>query len=188
MFNQEFIKDLYAVLKKHGIKQNSFVFVGQKDEELKIKNIIDNPSSYDVKTYGNPKVYAEFLERGKDQKYVWIMVSSPPADWKIPRKEMLTAYDDRSLVFPDRDPTSGCLLNYGLGNNRVTIHNEFIPSIGHKLSRNAIKVKGLDIADNDLTNIEIESVQTNMYKNKGNELSRMQLIVKDIYDLHNKIA
>ena len=180
--NKELLNDLYTVFKKHGVDRSYITFQNQAVQEEKIKKIIENPASYDPKTYGSPKIYAEFLERKKDQKFVWLMISTAIKKWRIDRKEAITRYDNGKLIVPDRDPTSNCLLNYGFNRNRVTSLSEFLPSIGHKTSRDLTKIRKLSIEDNDLDNIEIESLATNIYKGKGSRLNRFQLFVKDILD------
>lgn len=179
---QEAINEINAVLKKYSIE--TVQFKGQTAIEEKIITKQNNPASYNARTYGNMQIYNEFKKRNNDHKYVWIQTSSAVKNWGI-RESLTEAYNKDPSILPDRDPTSQVLIDYMIGDNKVTSLPEFQPSVGHIMSRDNIKVKKLEIKDDDISNIEIESLQTNIYKNKGNALSRFQLFVKDIKDSCN---
>lgn len=173
-------EDLLAVLKKHGYHPRMFKFQGQKEIEEKILAKQKNPASYDARTYGNPKTYAEFLKRGNDLRFVFLCHSPARIKWKIDKDLLLEGYDSGQFVFPDYCPDTGVLLDYGLGNNNTTQSPQFKPSFEHKMSRHEIAVKGLAIEWNDIDNIEIISSSANTYRNDGTFIHRLQLFASEL--------
>jgi len=172
--------DINAVFSKYGVNNRTFKFKGQEEVESKIQKIKDDPSPYDPKTYGSPKIYAEFLERDKDLKFVFLNISPARKNWGIDLEEIIKEYDARRFICPDADPDSGCMLNYGFNRNSVTEDPEFKPTFEHIITRKEIEIKGLNINHNDISNLEIISFATNTYRNKGTFINRFQLFASEL--------
>lgn len=178
MDNQQLIEmltEINAVFFKYGVDNRTFKFKGQEELELKILHAKNNPAPYDPQTYGNPKIYAEFLERNKDRKFVFFHISPARKDWKINAVDLIREYDLGNFSAPDFCPDSGCMLDYGFGRNSVTSNPEFRPSFEHIIPRNEIAIKGLNIEYNDIANLEIISNASNTYRSKGTFINRLQL-------------
>lgn len=178
MDNQQlinFLTEVNAVFQKHGVNNRTFKFKGQEDIESKILHVKNNPASYDPKTYGNPTIYAEFLERNKDRKFVFFHISPARKNWKINSNDIIKEYDLGNFSAPDFCPDSGCMLDYCFGRNAVTSNPEFRPSFEHIITRNEIAIKGLNIEHNDISNLEIISEASNIYRSKGTFINRLQL-------------
>ena len=176
----QFELDLLAVCKKHGYHPRNYKFQGQTEMEEKIIAKRDRPASYDARTYGNPKTYAEFLRRDNDLHYVFLCHSPARISWKIDKDELLEAYDTGVFKFPEFCPDTGVMLDYGLGNNKTTQSPQFKPSFEHKMSRHEIAVKGLDIQWNNIENLEIISSSANTYRNDGTFIHRLQLFCSEL--------
>ena len=178
--SNQLLKDLVAVLEKHGYNNRTFKFKGQESIEDKILSIKLNPSSYDPKTYGNSKIYAEFEERGKDLKFVFLNISPARRNWKINLQDLVREYDLGNFSFPDYCPDTGVMLDVGFGRNSVTELPEFKPSFEHMKTRKQIKDQGLKIEFNDISNLEIISSAANTYRNKGVFEHRFQLFASEL--------
>ena len=178
--NKDCINDLIAVLDKHGYHYRSFKFKGQEINEQKILAIKNNPATYDAKTYSNMINYAEFEERGKDLKFLFLQMSPARKNWKINKDDIIRKYDNGTFILPDYCPDTGVMLDYGFGRNSVTKLPEFKPSWEHKDSRKLISDRGYDIEDNDITNLEIISLAANIYRNKGVFEHRAQLFFAEL--------
>tara|TARA_B100001057_G_C22576234_1_gene843164 strand:- start:40 stop:594 length:555 start_codon:yes stop_codon:yes gene_type:complete len=172
--------EIIAVLEKHGYHNRMFIFKGQKVLEDKILEVKNNPAPYDAKTYGDTKTYAEFLERGNDLKYVFMKISPARMKWKISFPDLIKEYDAGKFIFEDHCPYLGVRLDPGFGRNSVTELPEFKPSFEHIITRKQINDKGLDIAFNDISNLEIVSSAANTYLNKGVPEHRFQLFASEL--------
>lgn len=171
---------MVAVLEKHGYHNRMFKFVGQENIEQKILEIKNNPATYDPKTYGNPKIYAEFLERKKDLKFVFLKISPARKNWGINEVDIIREYDKGNFKFHDICPDTGVMLDPGFGRNSATELAEFKPSFEHIITRDKIKRSGLDIEYNDISNLEIISSAANTYRNKGVFEHRAQLFFAEL--------
>jgi hypothetical protein len=178
--SKDLFQDIEAVLKQHGYHSQMFKFAGQETIEQKILERKKNPASYDPKTYGDPKIFAEFEERGKDLKFVFLNISSARKNWGINLPDLIREYDVGNFSFPDRCPDTGVLLDPGFGRNSVTELPEFKPSFEHIITRKEINDKGLGIEYNDISNLEIISSAANTYRNKGVFEHRAQLFFSEL--------
>lgn len=159
---KELLEDLYKIFQKHDFDPTEIRFKGQKHEEQRIQEVKENPwPEYDETTYGTHENYAHFL-KNKDLKYIWAHNNKRIKYWQLDPSDVYK-------LCPDRCPMSGVLIDYGLGKNKVTSKIEFRPSIEHIVPR----ASGGN-AYGDITNIEILTQASNMYKSKGTVLNFLQ--------------
>ena len=159
---KELMEDLHKVFQKHGFDPVNLKFKGQKDIEERIQKTKESPwPEYNEATYGSHENYAHFLKHN-DLKYIWAHNSERVRYWQLDP-------DDVYKLCPDRCPMSGVLIDYGIGHNKVTSKIEFRPSIEHIIAR----ASGGE-AYGDITNIEILTQASNMYKSKGTVLNFLQ--------------
>ena len=156
------MEDLHKVFQNHGFDPVELKFKGQKELEHRIQKVKESPwHEYDESTYGSHENYAHFL-KNNDLKYIWAHNSERVRYWQLEPDEVYK-------LCPDCCPMSGVLIDYGIGKNKVTSKIEFRPSIEHIIAR----ASGGE-AYGDITNIEILTQASNMYKSKGTVLNFLQ--------------